>query len=166
MTEPRWYAACTRSRHEKSVAEQCAQRSITNFVPLYECARNWKNGRHRVRLPLFPGYAFVRIVLSDRLVVLKIPGVVRLVGFNGVAAPLADSEVERLQQVLASGVQATPHPFLRVGHRVRVKSGPLAGLEGHVVRRGSNCRLVLSLDLIQRSIAASVDVRDVDPMAT
>jgi transcriptional antiterminator NusG len=93
FSEPRWYATCTRSRHEKTVTDQLRRRSVETFLPLYEAVRQWKNGRHRVELPLFPGYAFVRIALRDRLEVLKVPGVVRLVAFNGSPTPLSDEEV-------------------------------------------------------------------------
>lgn len=162
MAEPRWYAACTRSRHEKTVAEYCTQRSITNFVPLYESVRRWRNGRHRVSLPLFPGYAFVRIALTNRLDVLKVPGVVRLVGFNGFPAPLADAEIETLQRALASGLRVAPYPHLTVGRRVRIKSGPLAGFRGEIVYLKRGSRLILSIDLIERSVAVEVAQQDLE----
>jgi transcription antitermination factor NusG len=162
MTEPRWYAASTRSRHEKAVAEYCTQRSIANFVPLYESVRRWKNGRHRVNLPLFPGYAFVRIALANRLEVLKVPGVVRLVSFNGLPAPLGDAEIEILQRALASGQRATPHPYLAAGRRVRIKSGPLAGLEGRIVRRKKSLRFIIALDLISRASAVELEACELE----
>jgi transcription antitermination factor NusG len=154
---PRWYAAYTRARHEKAVTEQLDRKSVETFLPLYETLRRWKNGQHRVALPLFPGYTFVRITLEDQLVILKVPGVVRLVGFNGSPAPLADEEVERLHQVLARGMRAEPHPFLSIGRRVRITAGPLAGHEGILVRRKGNMRVVLSVNLIQRSVALDMD---------
>jgi transcription antitermination factor NusG len=165
IIEPHWYAVCTRSRHEKSVAEHCAHRSITNFVPLYESVRRWKNGRHRVSLPLFPGYAFVRIALANRLDVLKVPGVVHLVSFNGLPSPVANSEIESLQRALAAGRGLAPHPYLTVGRRVRIKSGPLAGLEAVVIRQRSCMRAVLSINLIQRSMALDIESVNVEPCA-
>jgi transcription antitermination factor NusG len=154
---PRWYAAYTRSRHEKRVADECRRKAIETFLPVYETMREWKNGRHCVELALFPGYAFVRIALRDRLEVLKVPGVVRLVGFNGTPTPLADDEVGKLRRALAEGIHAEPHPYLTVGRRVRITAGPLAGHEGILVRRKGQTQVVLSVNLIQRSILVQID---------
>jgi transcription termination/antitermination protein NusG len=154
---PRWYAAWTRSRHEKAVTEQLERKLVETFLPLYETVRQWKNGRHRVALPLFPGYTFVRIPMRDRLEVLKVPGVVRLVGFNGAPTPLDDGEIEGLRRALALGLRAEPHPFLTVGRRVRVTAGPLAGYQGILVRRKGALRAVLSIDQIQRSVLVDVE---------
>lgn len=151
-----WYAVYTRSRHEKSVAEQLHGKGVETFLPVYRSVRRWKNGEHTVELPLFPGYAFVHFSLADRLAVLKVPGVVRLVGFNGVPAALEDHEVEDLRQALAAGVTARPHPYLTEGCRVRITGGPLAGRQGILVRRQSTIRVVLSIDLIQRSVLVDV----------
>lgn len=161
--EPRWYAACIRSRHEKSVARQLARKSVEAFVPLYETVRRWRNGQHRVQLPLFTGYTFVRIALRDRLHILKVPGVVRLVGFNGMPVPLPDGEIERLRQALTSGTKAEPHPFLTAGRRVRITAGPLAGNEGILVRRRGILRVVLSIDVIRRSILVEVEANSLEP---
>jgi transcription antitermination factor NusG len=161
--ESHWYAACTRSRHEKVVAEQLQGKGIETFLPLYTTVRRWKNGDHRVRLPLFPGYAFARFALGDRLPVLKVPGVVRLVGFNGVPAALDDEEVESLRRALAAGISAEPHPYLNEGQRVRITAGPLAGREGTLVRRKGMVRVVLSIDLIQRSVLVDVNADELEP---
>jgi transcription antitermination factor NusG len=161
--EPRWYAAWTRSRHEKAVAEQLERKEIETFLPLYETIRQWRNGGHRVQLPLFPGYAFVRIALRDRIEVLKVPGVVQLVGFNGTPTPLGDDEIESLRRALVDGVRAKPHPFLTVGRRVRITAGPLAGQEGILVRRKGTLRVILSIDLIQRSVLVDLDGDILEP---
>src|ERR1700689_1408843 len=92
--ELRWYAAYTSANHEKGVAGQLACRSIEQFLPLYESLRRWKDRRKLLQLPLFPGYVFVRLALRNRLQVLEIPGVVRLVGSSGAPTPLSDEEVE------------------------------------------------------------------------
>ena len=155
--ERSWYAIHTRSRHEKSVSTQLLGKEIETFLPLYRTVHRWRNGRHRVELPLFPGYAFVRIAPTDRLEVLKVPGVVRLVGFNGTPTPLEDEEIEGLRRALSAGVGAAPHPYLRVGRRVRITAGPLAGREGILVRRQGTTRVVLSIDLIQRSVLVDVE---------
>lgn len=158
-----WFAVYTRSRHEKSVAEQLRGNGVETFLPLYRTVRRWKNGDHWVELPLFPGYTFARFALVDRLPVLKVPGVVRLVGFNGIPAALEDHEVEDLRQALAAGVTAKPHPYLRQGCRVRITAGPLAGRQGILVRRQGMVRVVLSIDLIQRSVLVDVAADSLEP---
>jgi transcription antitermination factor NusG len=166
VIEPRWYVAYTRSRHEKSVAQQLRHKEIDSFLPLYRTIRRWKNGEHCVELPLFPGYAFVRIPLLNRRNVLEVPGVVRLVGPDGTPTPLEDEEVEALRRAISSGINAAPHPYLTVGRRVRVTAGPLAGREGILVRRKGAVRVVLSIDLIQRSMVADLDAHSIEPVHT
>src|SRR5882757_3769893 len=160
----RWYAAYTCANHEKRVREQLEQRSIESYLPVYEAVRRWKDRRMRLQLPLFPGYVFVRMALVDRLRVLQVPSVVRLIGFNGHLAALPDAEIEGLKNGLASGVRAEPYSFLTNGRRVRIKAGPLEGREGILLRRKGNLRVVLSIELIQRSIVVDVDVADVQPL--
>ena len=162
-TEPRWYAAYTRAQHEKQVALQLGERALEHYLPLYEAVRNWKDRRKCVRMPLFPGYVFVRIPLLNRLDVLRIPSVVHLVGFNGTPTPLGDDEVEGLRCALAQGVGAQPHPFLTIGRRVRITAGPLTGHEGILVRRKRNC-VVLSIRLIQRSILTQINSESLEPL--
>ena len=159
-----WCAAYTSANHEKRVAEQLSVRSVEHFLPLYESVRRWKDRKVRLQLPLFPGYVFVRLALRDRLRVLQVPGVARLVGFNGLPCALPDSEIEALKTGLASGVRAEPHPYLTVGRRVRVKAGPLEGLQGIVVRRKNRWRLVILLDLIHRAAAVEVEAADLEPI--
>jgi len=118
----------------------------------------------RLQLPLFPGYVFVRMAVVDRLRVLQVPGVVRLVGFNGQLAALPDEEIEALKNGLAGGVRVEPHPFLTAGRRVRIKAGPLEGREGILLRRKGSLRVVLSIEVIQRSIVVDVDVADIQPL--
>jgi transcription antitermination factor NusG len=161
-TDPLWYAAYTSANHEKRVAEQLGVRSVEHFVPLYESVRQWKDRRMKLQLPLFPGYVFVRLALRDRLRVLQVPGVARLVGFNGLPCALPDSEIEALKAGLATGTRAEPHPYLTVGRRVRVKTGPLEGLQGFVVRKKNRLRLIISLDLIRRAAAVEVEAADLE----
>lgn len=163
-TQTQWYATYTRSRHEKVVAEALEKRSVEHFLPLYETVRTWKNGRFKVQLPLFPGYLFVHIALCDRLQVLRVPGVVRLVGFNGVPAALPQDEIEIMRNALRKGIEAEPHPYLRVGQRVRITSGPMEGLQGILLRRRGRPRVVVSVDLIMRSVALDIDAAQVEPV--
>lgn len=157
-----WYALYTCPRHEKHVAEQIERRSFSCFLPLYRSLRRWKDRRKELELALFPGYVFVRMNLENRLQVLQLPGVVRLVSFNGQPAALPVDQIEELQGRLSGVVRAEPHPYLRAGRKVRVRSGPMQGLEGIIVRRKDGCRLIFSIDLIMRSVAVEVDEADLE----
>jgi transcription antitermination factor NusG len=161
--EPRWYAAYTKANHEKRVREQLEHRSIESFLPLYESVRRWKDRRVRLAMPLFPGYIFVRLAFRDRISVLQVPGVAKLVGFNGTPAALPEDEIEALRKGLRCGVRAEPHPYLIVGKRVRVKSGPLAGLTGILMRKKNRARFIISVDLIMRSVAIEVEALELEP---
>src|SRR6266550_8520486 len=160
FVEPRWYVAHTSANHEKRVTQQLLERSVENFLPLYDSVRRWKDRRMQVQLPLFPGYVFVRLALRDRLKVLQVPGVARLISFNGQPAVLPDGEIESLRTSLRAQLRAEPHPYLKVGRRVRIKRGPLVGVEGILVRKKSALRVVLSIDLIMRSASVEVDASD------
>ena len=163
--EPRWYAAYTSANHEKRVAVQLGQRSVEHFLPLYDSVRRWKDRKVQLQLPFFPGYVFVRLALRDRLQVLQVPGVAKLVGFNGLPCALPDAEIEAIQTCLTRKAGLEPHPYVQVGRRVRVMAGPLQGLEGIVVRKKNRVRFVISLDLIQRSAAVEVDAADLQPVS-
>lgn len=160
--EERWYAAYTCANHEKRVAKQLEERAVEHFLPLYSSVRRWKDRKVKLELPLFPGYVFVRLALRDRLRVLQTSGVARLVGFGGLPTALPDQEVEAMRNGLQRQSLLEPHPHLTIGRRVRLKSGPFMGLEGILVRRKGLLRLVLSLDLIQRSVAVEVDASEVE----
>ena len=160
--EGKWYALYTCPRHEKRVAEQIKQRSFSCYLPLYRSVRRWKDRRKELELALFPGYVFVQMAIERRLQVLQLPGVVRLVSFNGQPAALPTAEIEALRERLSSGVRVEPHPYLRVGRRVRVRRGAMQGLEGIIVRRKDSCRVVFSIDLIMRSVAVEVDESDLE----
>lgn len=154
--ERRWYALCTRSRHEKSVVGLLQHKEIETFLPLYATVRRWKNGDHRVQLPLLPGYTFVRISLINRLNVLKVPGVVRFVEFDGMPAAVDSMEIEHLRNALAAGIKAEPHPYLAVGRHVSITGGPLAGFSGVLLRRKGSLRVIISVSSVQRSIQVEI----------
>jgi len=158
--EPRWYAVYTCANHERRVAEQFAARGIGHFLPQYESIRKWKDRKVRLQLPLFPGYVFVHLALRNRLRVQQVPGVVHLVGFHGTPTAIPEEEVASVREFLNRGFRAEPHPFVKVGRRVRAKSGPLAGMEGIVVRRKNGDRFVISFELIRRAIAVDMDAVD------
>lgn len=158
--QPHWYALYTCANHEKSVAQQFASRSVEHFLPQYESLRRWKDRKVRLQLPLFPGYLFVHLALRERLGVLQVPGVVRLVGFRGSPVAVPEEDILRVRELLGQGWRAEPHPYLAAGRRARVMRGPLAGMEGIVLRRKNRSRLVLSFALIQRSMAIEIDEAD------
>lgn len=159
--QPRWYAAYTSPRHEKSARQHLESRAVETFLPMYNSVRNWNGRRAVVEMPLFPGYLFVHIRECDRMRVLEVPGVIRIVGSNGRLTPLQDTELE----ALASSVKvrkSQPHPFLGVGKRVRIKSGALRGLEGVVTREGRELRMIVSVESIQRSFVVELEPGDLE----
>ncbi len=161
-TAAKWYAVYTCVRHEKKVAEQMERRRMQGFVPLYRATHRWKDRRKEVVLALFPGYVFVHLALQDRLRVLEIPGVVSLVGSQDKPTPLAAEEIEPFRRA-AGSVPMEPHPYLRTGLRVRLRRGPMVGLEGILLRRKEGLRLVVSIEILMRSVAVEVDEMDVEP---
>jgi transcription antitermination factor NusG len=158
--QARWYAVYTCANHEKRVADQFVSRRVEHFLPQYESVRRWKDRKVRLTLPLFPGYLFVHLASQERLRVLQVPGVVRLVGFSGSPTPMPEEELLRIREFLGQGCRAEPHPYLQLGRRARVVRGPLAGMEGIVLRRKKRSRLVISFDLIQRSMTIEIDETD------
>jgi len=159
---PQWYAVYTCANHEHRVAEQFAIRDIEHFLPQYETMSRWKDRRVLLHRPLFPGYVFVHLALGNRLQVQQVPGVVHLVGFNGTPTAVPEDELLGIREVMNRGMRAKPHPFLTVGRRVRVKAGPLTGVQGILVRRKSKLRFVITVDLIMRSIAVEMDEGDLE----
>jgi transcription antitermination factor NusG len=162
--EEHWYAAYISANHEKRVTKELHNREVEHFLPVYSSRRRWKDRRVTLDLPLFPGYVFVRIALSDRLRVLQIPSVVHLVGFGGQPAALPDEEINILRSGLSQRLRAEPHPYLTVGRRVRLKSGPFSGLQGILLRQKGKYRVVISIELIQRALVLDADAADVEAL--
>ncbi len=164
---PCWFALYTTSRHEKRVLQHLHQRAIECFLPLYQAKRKWADGsRVTLDLPLFPGYLFVRICRNQRGKVLGVPGALAVVGgTGGEPASLPDATIDALRLALDSRL-VQPHPLLTVGRRARIRSGPLAGLEGIVTRTKSSFRVVLTLDHIRQSYAAEVALEDLEPLSS
>ena len=160
----RWYAVSVRPRHEKVVTRHLEHQGVNCFLPVYRSVRRWKDRRKELDMALFPGYVFVNPNPRDRLGVLRAPGVLRFVTFQGQPAALPDSEIRALKSSLSAGLRPQPHPYLRQGTKVRVKRGPLVGAEGIMIRRKERFRLVLSIDLIMRSVIFEVDEADVEPL--
>jgi transcription antitermination factor NusG len=157
-----WYAVYTWVHHEKRVAQQLTERRMDCFLPLYRSVRRWKDRRKELELALFPGYVFVRMAWRDRLPVLQLPSVVHLVSSRGQPTPLPEKEIDALRHGLAHQIYGEPYPYLKVGRRVRIAHGPMAGTEGILVRKKDRLRVVLSIDLLMRSVAIEVDAADLE----
>jgi transcription antitermination factor NusG len=159
-----WFAVYTRSRHEKMVAKQCAQRRIECFLPLYRKVHHWiKQSRVTLELPLFRNYVFVHIPPQCRVPVLAMPGVLGLVGRGHISSALSDAEIKSLRAGLEQN-KLEPHPYLVVGERMRIRNGSMAGMKGILVRKKNELRVVVTLNLIQQSVAVEVDANDVEPV--
>ena len=158
---PHWYAVYTYPRHEKVVLTQLEQKAVEVFLPTFSVVSRWKDRRVRVTCPLFPGYLFTRIDLRNRIKVVNTPSVIRIVSFNGAPAPISDQEIDAVRMCLAAG-NIEPHPFIAVGERVRVRSGPFEGVSGIVIRRTNQCKLVVSIGLIHQSFALEISPADLD----
>ena len=161
----RWYAVQTRSRFEKAVRSELEWRRVEHFLATFQEVHQWKDRKRVVETPLFAGYIFVRIedLSEKRLEVLTAHGVVRVLAVNGAIQPLPDGEIDSIRKLLASGKPCSPHPFVREGAWVRVRRGPLTGVEGRLVGFKGQERLVLSVDLLSRSVATEVNTWDIEP---
>ena len=159
--DPRWYAVFSMSRHEKHLAERCAQHQIESFLPLYSVRRRWKNRCTAiVDLPLFPNYFFVRIATQQRIEVLELPGVLAIVSSGRRMLSIPDEYIESLRGgMLAHRIE--PHPNVRKGDRVVITTGPMAGMEGILVRHKNQLRVVLSVEMIGRSVAVEVNEAEI-----
>lgn len=162
VTEPNWYAVYTRPSHEKRVSDHFAARDIEFCLPTYRTMHCWKNRRKvELTLPLFPTYIFARVAWCAHARILAVPSVISIVGNGRQPLALPDWEIDALRSSLKQ-VRTQPHPYLNVGERVRIKSGPLAGMEGIVLREGNGMRVVLTVELIMRSIVIEVEDWDLE----
>lgn len=160
-----WYALFTRHQHEKAVEALLSRKGFETFLPLYSALRSWRDRNKIISLPLYPNYVFLHGGLDRRLAILGTPGVIGLVEFAGRASPIPKAEIEVIRRVIDSRMNVDPHPFLKCGDWVRVKSGPLEGIEGILVRKKSVHRLVLSVDLLQKSVSVEVGTAVVERAA-
>ncbi|MGA9389339.1 MAG: UpxY family transcription antiterminator [Candidatus Sulfotelmatobacter sp.] len=157
-----WYAVYTRHQHEKNVARALVGKGFEAFLPLYTAVHRWKDRDKQLSLPLFPCYVFLRSPLDRWQPILTIPGVHSVLGFGGKRSMIPDSEVEAIRRMVASPLLAEPHPFLTCGDRVQLRAGPLQGLEGILLRKRSVWKLVVSVEMLQRSVAVEVDASMVE----
>ena len=153
---PRWYVAYTYPRHEKAVADQVQLRSVETFLPTYSIKSQCKDRRVRLELPLFEGCVFTRMTVRERVKILSVPSVIRILSYRGAPVPVSDSEIDAIRTCVANGANFEPHPYIAAGDRVRVREGAFEGLEGIVVRKSNQCKLIVSLSLIQKSVSLEV----------
>ncbi len=160
-----WFAIQTSPRHEKKVAAELREKGVSVFLPLFSEKRQWSDRRKLVEAPLFPQYAFVRISPKpgDRIAVLRTAGVRGFVGKRGVGVAVPDCEIDAIRTVLTQGVTFNSHAFLNVGKRVRIRGGSLDGVEGILTAVNNDATLVVSVELIQRSLAIRIAGFAVEP---
>jgi transcription antitermination factor NusG len=152
-----WYALHVRTRFEKVVSRNLRGKGYEEFLPLYRRTSRWSDRTKEIELPLFPGYVFCRFNPHDRLPILTVPGVNAVVGIGKNLMPVEESELDAVRTVLKSEAYCEPWPYLEVGQRVEVEYGPLAGTQGIVSMVKNSCRLVISVNMLQRSVAVEID---------
>ena len=158
-----WFAIQVRQRYERLIATALRNKGYDEFLPSYKCRRRWLDRVKELELPLFPGYLFCQLDPLHRLPVLTTPGVVLIVGVGKTPVPVEDREIEFIRRIVESHIAAQPWPYLQAGQSVRIEAGPLCGLEGLFLRSKSRHRLVVSVTLLQRSVAVEVDPDWVTP---
>jgi transcription antitermination factor NusG len=159
-----WYALWVHSRHEKTVAGMLEAKGFETFLPVHRSRRRWSDRIREIDLPLIPGYVFCRFDIANRLPVLTTPGIVHIVGTGRSPQPVDDLEMQSLIQAAAAGVHLQLWPFLKVGQRVSIEEGPLRSLEGVLVTTKGQDQLILSVSLLQRSVAVAVERRWIRPV--
>lgn len=162
-TKKGWFAVFTTSRHEKRVEDHFRVREIESFLPLYRMRRQWKDGsKGAVQFPLFPNYIFVRIERNGRVPVLEVPGVLSIVGGGRESMSVPESYIHCLQEGLQQG-KIEPHSYLTNGRKVRIRSGVMAGMEGILLRKKNDFRVVLTLQMIMKSVKVEVALDEIEP---
>jgi transcription antitermination factor NusG len=160
----RWLVAYTRCHHEQTVARQFEQKQLECLLPTFERVVRWSDRVKRSRAPLFPGYVFVHSNEADRLHVLQTEGVIHVVSRAGKPVPLSEEEIARLHICCSHAHAVEPHPFLKLGRKVRVKHGPFSGWEGTLVEKHNSRRLVINIEQIMKSVVINLDGVDVEAL--
>jgi transcription antitermination factor NusG len=162
--ESSWYAVHTMARHEKRVAAQFEEKRVCTFLPLLHQVHRWSDRRSVVEIPMFSCYAFVRMVqtVEERLKVLRTPGVLSFVGSERQGTSIPDGQIESLRKAISEKVACLPHPFISAGKRVRIRGGSLDGVEGILMLQGRDQSLVISVELLQRSVSIRVEGYDIE----
>ena len=164
VCEHSWFGVRVRSHFEQIASAAMRARGIEEFVPIVRVRRRWSDRIKELDVPLFPGYVFCRFDMERRTPVMSCPGVVNVISFDGRPAPIPDEEIQSVRALIDSSLGVQPHPFLASGEKVRIDYGPLAGVEGMVVEMKKRFRLVVSVNLLQRSISVEIDRAWVSPV--
>ncbi len=161
-----WFALHTRAKHEKVVAQEVRDRGVTTFLPLIRGVHRWSDRRKIIESPLFSCYVFVKLVPGndERLRVLRVNGVLRFVGVQGRGIPIPDEQIQAVRTLVEEQLPVCSHPFLKIGQRVRIRSGALSGIEGILTSRSGEHTLIISLDAIQRSLSVRIEGYEVEPV--
>jgi transcription antitermination factor NusG len=166
LQEMNWYAVHTMARHEKRVAGQFEEKRVKTFLPLLQQVHKWSDRRAKVEVPMFTCYAFVQIgqTTEERLKVLRTPGVLGFVGSERQGTPIPEEQIESLRTAIREKIPCYPHAFISAGSRVRIRGGSLHGVEGILMRQGTDQSLIVSVELLQRSISMRVEGYDIEPV--
>ena len=161
-----WYAVYTKSKHERKVNTHLVQEGITTFLPEMERWSSRKDRRKKIWYPIFPGYLFINTELDveSRLKVIKTKGVVRILGHRGIPTVIPEHQIESIQKAIDSRKNISSFPYLKTGQSVRVMSGPLDGVEGIFVSEKGKGKLIISVDILQRSVSVEIEEADVEPL--
>jgi transcription antitermination factor NusG len=159
-----WWAIYTRYQCEKTVAQNLSTKDFEVFLPLYKSVRRWTDRQKTLSLPIFPGYVFVRGGLDRRLEIVTTPGVQMILFYGEQVATIPEAEIHAIRRTVEGPCRIEPHPYLKCGERVHVTRGSLRGIEGVLVRKKNLYRLVLSMDLLARSVAVEINASDVEPV--
>jgi transcription antitermination factor NusG len=159
-----WFALSVKHQHEKAVAEALGVLGVDHLLPLYRSSRAWSDRTREIDLPLFPGYVFAQLEADLRLHVLRIPSVTQIIGFGGKPAVVDPAEIAQIRAALESRLPLRPWPHLKAGDRVRVERGPLKGVEGLLLRERDHLRLVISVEILQRSVAVEISPELIVPL--
>ena len=159
-----WYALYTRPRHERQVFQELSNQGIEAFLPTFRVRRRWNDRYKIIDEPLFKNYLFVNVDFDHRYhQTLRPYGAVAFVMFDGKPAQIAEREIDAIRRLVNSELPYDPHPYLKIGRRVRVRSGPLEGCEGILTRKKGITRFVISVHLLQQSVSAEVDADCIEP---
>ncbi len=159
---PAWYALYTVVRHEKVVNKALEKKNIEAFLPMRKIVNRWKDRKKQVQIPLFPGYLFIHAGWEDIYKSLNTRSVVRILGDSKGPTPIPITQIDGIKKILENGMEFNTHPIINVGKEVVVNHGPLEGFRGKVIEKRGGYKLIISLDLIKRSVSVEVDIEDVE----
>ena len=154
---PRWYAIYTRSRNEKKVSMQLEERGLEHFLPLVPQLRYWKDRKKIVNMPIFPGYVFVNIKISEKIRVLRANGVVRFIEFNGSPSPIPDAQIEDVRQLLKYPDRVETASYFNCRDPVEITAGPFSGIRGKIIHSRGKQRLLVGIEIIHQAISVEID---------